>query len=667
MAQRPPAQPLLTNGQVSTVLAVLVVLSTAVYGWQSRAVRIWIEQFDYLLFVLTSYMSTPRAVPLTWLVPVTGVSVVANVLSLVCAVGAAWAVRRRFAPHRCSDPLGIVAGLVVYIVPPMLLACIQWPDGGGWVRNEVLFPLHLVCAMAVFWGVRRTKPLLDLPASSIHRDDVLAVEAVNERADPWRWIAVATGAVLAVAAFLAGLSGIQGYDSFSDHVSRPARWLVTGRLELGQPEEVVTFYPGNFELLVRWTLGLGTDRLSFLPSYLSAAGIVWCVYRIARDVGLSVRNARVSALACASLQVLAYQAMVVYSDSFTAFCLLLATWLLIIWRQGEARELVLTVGFGAAIGLALGAKYSAGPAAVALGLLWCWYALRDRQRDGFEQPLIDLRWFAPQLAVVVLSVLPGMFFWYLRNTLLEGNPVYPLSVAGLPGIPLGGLLAGGPSPQTAFERWTYPWRESGHVLGFETGLGATVAGVGLLGILVSPWFLHRKRGGLLLWVVWLAVFAGWLQTGQLVPRYGLFPLALGMLFVGVLVEAYPARVLRGLVVLISCVTMIGVSFQLAGGAAYNGLFHVDAPPVPKALASLPATSILNLAAQPTGYYAMGPDYRHRVLTPFRPFYADDVKASQAHYLILPESREPEFAGVSMRLVERWARPNWPSTSLWQLR
>lgn len=197
--------------------------------------------------------------------------------------------------------------------------------------------------------------------------------------------------------------------------------------------------------------------------------------------------ARLSALAAASLQVLAYQSIVVYSDTFTALCLLLATWLLLLWVRGGGTDRSLSFAFGLALGIAMGAKYSAGPPAVVLTVFWAWYASRGPQREGFDQPLVDWGALVQQGLWYAAGVLPGMIFWYARNLVREGNPLYPLSVAGLPGIPLDNLLAGAPGPRTFWERVSYPWTETGHILGFETGLGAIVATVVVLAVLMGPW------------------------------------------------------------------------------------------------------------------------------------------------------------------------------------
>ncbi|HEY0928525.1 MAG TPA: glycosyltransferase family 39 protein [Gemmatimonas sp.] len=647
--------------------AVLAVVSLIVWMSQSRAVVLWREQALFLRTVLRDFWTNPVLYPVPFTVPTAPSDAMAALVGAIACLMAALLIARRFRGSSIAAPMGLLAAMSVAIVPPMLLATAGWPDGNGWLSGINIAIAQVggaACAALLAWAIGRSGHtgrvvLTTHVPADVPRD--------GDPSGALILLLTSCAVITWTIVLIAGLSGIFGYDSFSDHIARPARWLITGRLEPGVAAEVVTFYPGNFELLVRWLLAFGSDRLAFLAAYASSLGAIWVVYRLAREIGQSGRAAALSALAAASLQVLAYQSMVVYSDTFTALCLLLATWILLVWRREGATNRWLTAGFGAALGLAMGAKYSAGPPAVVLGLFWAWYASRGQPSEDFEQPLVDIRALVSQLPWLIVSALPGMIFWYLRNAVREGNPFYPLSVAGLPGIPLPSLLAGAPGPRTLFERLTYPWFETGHILGFETGLGATVATVGVLALVLGLWTGRGSAAHRLLWMVLLASTVAWARTGVLVPRYGLYPILLSFVFVGALVTRYPTWLLRMTTAVAILISLGGVSYHLAGVAAYNMVFHESAAPVPPAIASLPPSRIVNLAGQPSGYYAMGPDYRHRVLTPFQHYLPADVQKLDAQYLLLPEAREGEFVGVfNLRLVERWKHTNAPSTALWRI-
>lgn len=652
--------------RAALIVGATAAVSLVVWLFTSHAVTLWREHAAFLGFVLRSYAADPVLHRIPFLVPIGRFDTMASLLGMSATIVAGIRVARtmRGAPQAAS--LGWLSAMGVGVIPPLLIALVRWPDGQGAFTTPVIAGMQLLGASLVILMIHRV-----VPASPWQDTGETADRNASDASlvvAPWMvWVLSGIAVVFWLIVLLAGFSALQGYDSFSDHVARPARWLVTHRLETGVDGEVVTYYPGNFELLVRWLLTMGSDRFAFLASYVSSVAALWVVYRLAREIGQSVTAARMSALAAASLQVLAYQSIVVYSDTFTALCLLLATWVLLLWVRGGAQDRHLSLAFGLALGLAMGAKYSAGPPAFVLTVFWAWYASRGVPRDDFEQPLIDVRSLLRQSVWYTAGILPGMIFWYLRNAVRDGNPIYPLSVAGLPGIPLGDLLAGAPGPRTFWERLVYPWTETGHIAGFETGLGATVAAVVVLAVLLAPWTGRGSRLHRLLLLVFAASLLAWVRTGVLVPRYGLFSILLSFVFVGSLLTTFPSRILQGVTALAIVGTMAGLGFELSGGAAYNMLFHNAQAPVPAVIDSLPPSRILNLAAQPSGYYAMGADYRHRVLTPFRHFTPEDVKRQGYEYLLVLESEEAQYTQVlPMHLVERWSRPNWPSTSLWRL-
>lgn len=653
------------------LLGIIAAISLLVWLSSSRAVAVWMEQRAYLGFVLHSFATKPaiRAIPFRNTVdPWTSITTVVSVLTVI-AIGhmAARALRQ----HRAAPAFGLTVALAAAGLPAMIVATIWWPDGQGNISAPVMALGHLLALGACAWWTARTGPVGEARASQpptpTPMHDLVRDLAERELA-PLSRAGLMLLVPFVIIVVLAGLSGIQGYDSFADHLSRPARWLSQSSLETGIDREVVTFYPGNLELLVRWTLVTGTDRFAFLASLLAAVAALWVLYYIARETGQGRAAARMVVVLAASLQVLAYQGIVVYSDTYMALCLLLATWLLLVWINDGAQDRRFSFAFGLALGLALGAKYSAGPAVVVLGLVWLWHASRDASQRGFEQALIDVRWLTPQIMILALGTIPGMAFWYGRNLLLRGNPIYPLSVVGLPGIPLDQLVRGAPGPQGLLQQLTFPWVEWGHVLGFETGFGAVVATVVVMALIVVPFSTRTRATERLLWLITVLAGLVWVRSGVLVPRYGLFPILLGVVGVGTMLSAFPSRLLQGVTLASAVLTFGAVGYQLAGGAAYNMLFYDARSPVPAAIDTLPASRVLNLAGQPSGYYLMGPDYRHRVITPFAYVAPEHVRATESTLLLILADQESQYRAVlPLDLIGRFTRPNWPATSLWRIR
>lgn len=655
----------------SAVVAVGAVVSLVAYLTHSRAVTLMQESWSYLDFVLAAIAKTPHAKALAFGFAPSLLSSLTFVLFVASCVGIGLLVARVFADSRAAAPMAWVAALAASVVPTLMIATVRWPDGGGSITNVTIVAAQAVTLALVWLWSRRAMPSVTRRTHSA--DAVPTFESTTKTSTtgaPSRWmqLCIALAVCYALTILLNGFTGIFGFDSFSNHLTVADRWRVLGRLERGSPSEIVTFYPGNFELLIRWTLSLGTDRLAFLLSFGSSVACVWVIYRVALELGQSRTAALLSALGAASLQVLAYQSIIVLSDSYLALCLLLATWLLLIWVRDGAKDQRLTAGFALALGMGLGAKYSAGPPAVVLGLVWLWFVWsesRQQDDDGIDHVRWTLVW--RNLAIFTMSVLPPMAYWYVRNAIDQHNPLYPLSVAGLPGINIGALLLNAPGPQTTLERATYAWTEVGHVAGFETGLGPLFASVALLGVFAAPWFARRPGfRQRLAWLILLGAYAAWWRTGVLVPRYGLYPLLMTFVFVGELWSAFASRLLGAVIGACIVATMFSVGHEMLGGAAYNELFFDPNPRVPAVIDSLPPSRILNAAGEPSGYYAKGRDSRHHVISLFQGVTPADVGRYDVDLLLLPQSREPEFASLGLQLLGRWSKEGQPPTSLWRV-
>ncbi|MEI6739237.1 MAG: hypothetical protein WCK74_02905 [Gemmatimonadaceae bacterium] len=646
-----PVPPLLRPVLGGTRRALLVGLaswcSLLLYLRSSEAVASLQRQWSYLDVILRETIGAGRLTVLPPALSPSPDAVITTLLWLGSSVAVGWLVARRLHGHESAAPVGWAFGMAATVVPTLLLAAVGWPDGHGRITNAGIVLQQLLLVLGV-WRWSR----------SMHTTPPRAVPPVlaPERTPWWMRVAFVLVGLYGAVVLLNGLSGVQGFDSFSDHLAVPARWLATQSLERGDAAEAVRFYPGNFELLVRWTLSLGTDRLAFLLSMGSAVAAVWMVYRIARVVGLSKVLAQLSALSAASMQVLAYQSVVVYSDSYTALCLLLATWLLLVWVREGAQSVLLSTGFGLALGMALGAKYSAGPPAVMLGMVWLWSAWKAESRMG------------RQVVAVSVGVLLTMGYWYVRNAVELGNPLYPLSVVGLPGIPLDRLLAGAPGPVTLWERLSYPWVESHYLAGFETGLGPIVAAVLVPALCMVPTLMSREEASLRLWrVIVLGALLVWWQSGVLVPRYGLYPLLLSCVAIGVLWRR-DGSVLLGVATAVALLsTWLSVGHELVGGIAYFERQLAMPRLAPAVIDSLPSTVILNAVEEPAGYQAMGPGYRHRVITLFAKVMPADVRRLRPEYVLLPSTRDAEFqAAVPMTLVGRGGSVRGVPTGLWRV-
>jgi hypothetical protein len=635
------------------------VASVVAYLATSAAVRSEVREWKYRGDVIGSYVAHPtfRALGLPTGVSATGLAMVIAYALVVLVTGmiAARAARRG---DESGAPIGWAYALAVAVLPGVLLALLLWPDGRGMLGT----PMLLAATIAAGAGV----------AAYSLRGGGRARDAISSRdpLDGWARVMLATAIPLAIVAWLEGWSEIRGFDSFGYHLPLAASWLGHARLATGPAESLNLFYPGDFELLVRWTLATGTDRLAFVPSFASACACLWVLYRICLEIGQPRTVAAVSALAASSLGVLVMQSTTAYSDTFATLALLLAAWLLLRWWGERGRDARIVVAIGLALGVAVGTKYSALPSAVPIVLAFAWGVWRfGGRRDRYGLEHLDARWARRQLALLALPLVAASIYWYARNAIEHGNPFYPVAMLGLPGLNARELIVVRPELASPGWRWlTYPWGEWGFVGSHEDGLGPLFGALALPGLLLTPFVRsgdHPLRR--VLAVVTIGSYALWLRTGILVPRYGLLPLVLSFAFVGELWIHFGSTVLRALTTAGVVASALVLGRDLVAGTAYVEMVGARRTGVPAVVDSLPGARILNAAGQPGGYYAMGRDYRHDVVTLYRDATPDDVRRIRPDYLLLPETREREFTSVlPLTLVARASSAGMTPTSLWRV-
>jgi hypothetical protein len=204
------------------------------------------------------------------------------------------------------------------------------------------------------------------------------------------------------------------------HLYFAARWWKAGRLFLvGAPfgENAATYFPANGDLWFTWLFASwGGDRLAKVGQtpFLVLAGAA--AFRMARMLGAG-RNASLIAvcwsLASMPLLLFTFEANV---DTIFVACYLIAVLFFLRYVLESAGTPALAFG-GMAAGLALGTKpvglVFVGP------LLVLFVGIIAARTRSFRATLA---------AVLVLAscLLPTSGFWFGRNMLLTGNPLYPL-------------------------------------------------------------------------------------------------------------------------------------------------------------------------------------------------------------------------------------------------
>ncbi len=225
------------------------------------------------------------------------------------------------------------------------------------------------------------------------------------------------------------------YDSLTYHLFFPARWLQAHRMSIvptpfGDPAPA--YAPANGELFFLWLM------LPFHGDLLARAGefpfyglLALTVYGLARQLGAARGHALYAGGFVLLSRPILEQAVGAEVDVvFTAMFLAAVYFSVAAVRSGRTSDIVL---LGLSSGLCIGTKV--------LGVTYV--------------PLLAPFFLARQVRRRILWVLPGIAAlglpWFLRNWMLTGTPLYPVSLA------IGGitLAPGGWSRSVQTQNWAY--------------------------------------------------------------------------------------------------------------------------------------------------------------------------------------------------------------------
>lgn len=262
-----------------------------------------------------------------------------------------------------------------------------------------LIALGLLATAATLWVRRRPRPA---PA----------------RREPW-----SAGDVALTAALVALLGerlwhGLLGttllYDTLSYHLHMPATWMHETRLSIvpavfGDPSPA--YAPANLELWFLFLMApLRSDALASIGQLPLAGLAALAIVAAVRETGGGRRPALAAALAFLLVPEIAGQTPTAMTDVGLAAFLLASL-------PFVARHDI--VGTSAALGLAVGTKY----AGVVLALPFAVVAVAAIRRKPVPT--------RAALAALGVFIATGGF-WYLRNLVVTGNPLYPVAVPALP-------------------------------------------------------------------------------------------------------------------------------------------------------------------------------------------------------------------------------------------
>jgi hypothetical protein len=277
------------------------------------------------------------------------------------------------------------------------------------------------------------------------------------------------------------------WDSFHYHLPMIAAWMQSGSLgvPMHSPAPFGQYFPGGGELLETWMAwSTGRDTLISWVGILGLAVLALATARLSRVAGAHPAVAEAAALGLAGAPGVMQLTMGAKVDHLLAAWFAIALLFAFRFREnGRRAELAIAI---ATLGLVPGVK-STGPVYAAMVLL---VALVGR---GF-----GARWralLASRAAIGVAIVSGG--FWYARNALAAGNPLYPAELI-VGGRELRGLMG-----QEALRRTmqAFVWMEGhgGHLTirnalrYYGPGLGGCALGVLAWLALAAPRLVRAPR------------------------------------------------------------------------------------------------------------------------------------------------------------------------------
>jgi hypothetical protein len=333
--------------------------------------------------------------------------------------------------------LSIEAGCVVTVAT---LTALWVCRGSGDLLDRAVVGLLTAAAMVV--GILQLAGMVDLlergPVFAMHLVVTVVAVALVPRADPRASRYRASIPALLVAApavffgFLGTLIGLSGRsleaDTVQYHVPNTVYWLQTHtlwHLPVTLPGYFTNAYPSNGELTSLWLmLPSHGDQLAYVPPIAFGVLAVLAGGLLARELGGPAWVGALAGLAVALTPACWGTQVHSVETDLTAYAGVVAGAAFMLRAARSPGELRWAVFSGVALGLGAGSKDTA--LAPTLGVLVLGLCLLPRSR------------WTKELGATVAGVVAFAGLWWVRNTVVVGNPIYPqgLGIAGhhlLPG------------------------------------------------------------------------------------------------------------------------------------------------------------------------------------------------------------------------------------------
>jgi hypothetical protein len=223
-------------------------------------------------------------------------------------------------------------------------------------------------------------------------------------------------ALIGIAVVVSDLAPPSDYDGLLYHLVAPRAYLDAGRL-IYIPHNFSANLPALGEMVFAIGLAAGSDRAPQLIHAAAGALSTVLTYFTARLL-LPRDDARWAAVAFMGTPLVPFLMTRAYIDLFTVAFAALATWTFAHWLVSEKRGALVVCGV--ALGLAISTKYAALTAAAGVGITLLAVAAKRR----------GIRNAAACAAVTGGAALAGWLPWLMRQTLVLGNPAWPMFIGG---------------------------------------------------------------------------------------------------------------------------------------------------------------------------------------------------------------------------------------------
>lgn len=341
----------------------------------------------------------------------------AVILTVAPVLFAAWCLATRLSRPSRLDLLLITSLFTMVSVD--LLVIVLGSLGAFRLPALVATELAVAAAVWIVWRATRRRP---------ETGPQVGEQASRLRPSGWAEWVMLVGILGLILVYVAGvlLAPPGQWDSLGYHLPIPAHFVTTGTLDVPRTSSINYYFPLNHELWLAWLmLPLHTDLLARFVGLPEWGVLFLALMGLARELG-ATRVMAGALAALGSMSLLHEGVASTGNDVAMAATFALALYVLLGLRASP------TIGRGIlaalAYGLFLGVKYPSLVYQVALLLVAAFVAVGLMRRyRPFATERARLRALFLTILLCVVVLVSGGFF-YLRNMMITGNPVWPLNL-----------------------------------------------------------------------------------------------------------------------------------------------------------------------------------------------------------------------------------------------